>query len=107
MTLVNPKGLIQQAQREHFAIGAFNINTLEQLQAIVIAADAEGAPAIVQVSHRALQYLGSGDEMLGLKYVAAIGIVAAESVAVPIALHVDHATRRRSAGGDSTSATRR
>ncbi len=93
MTLVNPKSLIQQAQREHFAIGAFNINTLEQLQAIVLAAEAEGAPAIVQVSHRALQYLGSGDEMLGLRYVGMIGIVAAESVSVPIALHVDHATR--------------
>lgn len=92
MTLINPKSLIQQAQREHFAIGAFNINTLEQLQAIVLAAEAESAPAIVQVSHRALQYLGSGDEMLGLKYVAAMGRVAAESVAAPIALHVDHAT---------------
>ncbi len=92
MTLSNPKSWIEQAQREHYAVGAFNINTLEQLQAIVLAAEAESTPAIVQVSHRALQYLGSGDERLGLKYVAVIGIVAAESISVPIALHVDHAT---------------
>jgi fructose-bisphosphate aldolase, class II len=92
MTLCNPKSWIEQAQRGHFAVGAFNFNTLEQLQAIVLAAEAEKAPVIVQVSHRALQYLGSGDELLGLKYAAAIGKVAAESVSAAVALHVDHAT---------------
>jgi fructose-bisphosphate aldolase class II len=92
MTLCNPKQLLARAQRETFAIGAFNANTLEQIQAVVLAAQAENAPAFVQVSHRALQYLGSGDEMLGLEYVAAAGKVAAQSVSVPIALHLDHAT---------------
>ncbi len=92
MTLCNPKPWLEQAQRAHFAIGAFNANTLEQVQAIVIAAEAEAAPAILQVSHRALQYLGSGDAYLGLRYVAQFGKVAAESVRTPVALHLDHAT---------------
>ena len=91
MTLCNPKALIEQAQREGWAIGAFNANTAEQIQAIVAAADAENAPAIVQVSHRACLYFGSGDALRGLSYFAAIGKVAAESVRVPIALHLDHA----------------
>jgi len=41
-----------------------------------------------------LTYIGSGNEIQGLKYIAAIGKLAAESVAVPIALHLDHGTER-------------
>src|SRR4051794_21128805 len=91
MTLCNPKDWIEQAQREGWAIGAFNANTAEQIQAIVAAAETENAPAIVQVSHRACVYFGSGKASLGLRYFAAIGKVAVESVSVPIALHLDHA----------------
>ncbi len=91
MTLCNPKAWIEQAQREGWALGAFNANSAEQIQAIVAAAQAENAPALVQVSHRACIYFGSGDGLLGLRYFAAIGKVAAESVSVPIALHLDHA----------------
>lgn len=91
MTLANPLPWLQRAQREQFAIGAFNANTLEQAQAIVIAAQAENAPALIQISHRALQHAGSGNTMLGLRYMAAIGQIAAQSVTVPIGLHLDHA----------------
>jgi len=94
MTLQNVLPWIRRAQQEGWAVGAFNTNTLEQAQAIVSAAQAEEAPAIIQVSHRALTYIGSGNEIQGLKYIAAIGKLAAESVAVPIALHLDHGTER-------------
>jgi fructose-bisphosphate aldolase class II len=94
MTLQNVLPWILCAQQEGWAVGAFNANTLEQVQAIVLAAQAEGAPAIIQVSHRALAYIGSGNEIQGLKYIAAIGKIAAESVTVPIALHLDHGTER-------------
>ncbi len=92
MTLVNPLPWIQRAQREHFAIGAFNANTLEQVQAIVSAAQAENAPALIQISHRALQHVGGGNTTLGLRYMVEIGRIAAQSVAVPIGLHLDHAS---------------
>lgn len=92
MTLQNGLPWILRAQQEGWAVGAFNANTLEQVQAVVQAAQAENAPAILQVSHRALTYLGGGNEIQGLKYIAAIGKVAAESVTVPIALHLDHGT---------------
>jgi fructose-bisphosphate aldolase, class II len=94
MTLQNVLPWILQAQREGWAVGAFNANTLEQAQAIVLAAQAEQTPAIIQVSHRALSYIGSGSEIQGLKYIAAIGKIAAESVTVPIALHLDHGMER-------------
>ncbi len=92
MALSNLKNWIHDAQQKHYAIGAFNANTMEQVQAIVLAAEAEQAPAIIQVSHHALQYAGNGNEILGLRYMAGIGKVAAESVSVPIALHLDHGT---------------
>ncbi len=91
MTLCSVKPWIQQAQRDGFAIGAFNANTMEQMQAIVQAAQSENAPVILQISHNALTYMGSGSALMGLRYAAAVGKVAAESVAVPVALHLDHA----------------
>jgi fructose-bisphosphate aldolase class II len=90
MTLQNVLPWIRRAQQESWAVGAFNANTLEQAQSIVLAAQAEEAPAIIQVSHRALTYIGSGNEIQGLQYIAAIGKTAAQSVTVPIALHLDH-----------------
>ncbi len=92
MTLQNVLPWILRAQQEGWAVGAFNANTLEQVQAVVLAAQAENAPAIIQVSHRALTYIGNGNEILGLKYIAAIGKIAAESVIAPLALHLDHGT---------------
>ena len=91
MTLRNALPWIQAAHREGYAIAAFNANTMEQMQAIVLAAQAEDAPVIIQVSHRALQYVGSGNEIRGLQYMAALGKVAAASVDVPVSLHLDHA----------------
>jgi fructose-bisphosphate aldolase class II len=92
MTLQNVFPWILRAQHEGWAVGAFNANTLEQVQAVVLAAQIENAPAIIQVSHRALTYIGNGNEIQGLKYIAAIGKIAAESVTVPLALHLDHGT---------------
>ncbi|MCZ7669360.1 MAG: class II fructose-bisphosphate aldolase family protein [Chloroflexi bacterium] len=94
MTLRNVLPWIQTAYQEGYAIAAFNANTLEQMQSIVLAAQVEHAPVIIQVSHRALQYVGSGSEILGLQYMAAIGKVAANSVEVPVSLHLDHANEQ-------------
>lgn len=91
MTLVNVKPWLLCAQHEGWAVGAFNANTLEQVQAITAAAEAENAPVIVQISHRALQYVGAGSPTLGLRYMAEIGRIAAQTVSVPVALHLDHA----------------
>lgn len=97
MTLRNVLPWIQTAHQEGWGVAAFNANTMEQMQAIVLAAQAENAPVIIQVSHRALQYVGGGENrregsaILGLQYMAALGKVAAASVDVPVSLHLDHA----------------
>lgn len=92
MTLQNVLPWIRRAQQEGWAVGAFNANTLEQVQSIVLAAQVEAAPAIIQISHRALAHIGSGNEIQGLKYISAVGKIAAESVTAPVALHLDHGT---------------
>jgi fructose-bisphosphate aldolase class II len=48
---------------------------------------------MIQVSHRAALYAGTGNATRGLQYMAAVGTVAAQSVAVPVALHLDHANQ--------------
>lgn len=94
MTLKNVLPWIIRARKEGWAVGAFNANTMEQAQAIALAAQAEKAPVIIQISHRALTYIGSGNEIRGLQYIAAIGKVSAESVSAPVSLHLDHGTER-------------
>ncbi len=91
MSLVNILPWIRRAQEEGWAVGAFNANTLEQVQAIVAGAEAERAPALIQISHRALLHVGGGNALLGLRYMSEIGKVAAQSVRAPIGLHLDHA----------------
>ena len=65
MTLQNVLPWIHQAQQDGWAVGAFNANTLEQAQAIALAAQEENSPVIIQVSHRALMYIGNGNEIQG------------------------------------------
>lgn len=91
MTLRNVLPWVQKAQAEGWAVAAFNANTMEQMQAIVTGAQAEHAPVIIQVSHRALAYAGGGQPLRGLQYMAVLGKVAAASVDVPVSLHLDHA----------------
>ena len=93
MTLTNVYPWILRAFHEGWAVGAFNAVNMEQAQAIAWASGAEGAPAIIQVSHRALLYAGEGSPERGLRMLAAVGKAAAESVAAPVSLHLDHGTQ--------------
>ena len=54
--LVTTKEMFEKAKKEHFAIGAFNINNMEMIQAIVDAAAENKSPVILQVSSSAIKY---------------------------------------------------
>ncbi|MEU8825650.1 class II fructose-bisphosphate aldolase [Streptomyces sp. NPDC048636] len=71
------------------AAGAFNVVLLEQLEAVLTGATRAGLPVIVQISENATAYRGS------LAPLAAAARTAIEATAVPVALHLDHATRPR------------
>jgi len=85
MPLVTSKELLEGARKGHYAIGAFNANNMEMVQAIVAAAEAEGAPVILQVSQGAIRYAG-------LEYAAGLVKIAAQKASVPVVLHLDHGT---------------
>lgn len=90
MTLTSSIPWLKRAQTEGFGLGAFNANTMEQMQAIALAAQAEQAPVIIQISGNAAQHIGVGNRVTGLRLVAEMGRVVAETVAVPVVLHLDH-----------------
>lgn len=85
MALVSITELLDKAQKGRYAVGAFNCNNMEIVQAIVAAAEAENAPVIIQASQGAIKYAG-------IEYIAALTKLAADKVRAPIALHLDHGT---------------
>ncbi len=85
MPLVPAGELLRQAEEGGYAVGAFNCNNMEILQAIIAAAEAECAPVIVQASQGAIGYAG-------IEYIAAMALAAAARARVPVALHLDHGT---------------
>jgi fructose-bisphosphate aldolase class II len=68
------------------AVGAFNVILLEHAEAIVAGAEAAGAPVVLAVSENCVRYHG------GLGPLAAACASVARAAAVPVVLHLDHAT---------------
>jgi fructose-bisphosphate aldolase class II len=85
MPLVTTKEMLQAALKGRFAIGAFNANNMEMVQAIVEAATEERAPVILQVSQGAVRYAG-------MPFAAGLVKIAAANTDIPVALHLDHGT---------------
>jgi fructose-bisphosphate aldolase class II len=85
MAFVTTKEMLKEAQKGRYAIGAFNANNMEIIQAIVETAEEEKAPVILQASRGAIKYAG-------LESIVAMVKVMAEKVKIPVALHLDHGT---------------
>ncbi|HDP36688.1 MAG TPA: class II fructose-1,6-bisphosphate aldolase [Candidatus Atribacteria bacterium] len=85
MAFVTTKEMLKEAQKGRYAIGAFNANNMEIIQAIVETAEEEKAPVILQASQGAIKYAG-------LESIVAMVKVMAEKVKIPVALHLDHGT---------------
>ena len=58
MSLVSMRQLLDHAAENGYGIPAFNVNNLEQVQAIMAAADALNSPVIMQASAGARKYAG-------------------------------------------------
>lgn len=83
MPLVPMTAFLEDAKKNKYAVGQFNLNNLEFTQAITEAAKAERSPVIFGVSEGAMKYMG-------IEYTVAMAKAAAESAGIPIALHLDH-----------------
>lgn len=84
MALVSLRQLLDYAAEHQFAIPAFNVNNLEQVQAIMQAADAVDSPVIMQGSVGARQY--AGEPFLRHLILAAIE----QYPHIPVVMHQDH-----------------
>jgi fructose-bisphosphate aldolase class II len=77
--------LVAEATAARTAVAAFNVITLEHIEAVVAGAEAANAPVILQISENAVRYRYG--RLLPLARAAA---ATAEASAVPVALHLDH-----------------
>ncbi|WP_181956624.1 class II fructose-bisphosphate aldolase [Paenibacillus piri] len=83
MPLVSSTPLLQEARKQGYGIVAFNVHTLEMLQAVVEAAEESRSPLILQTTVGTVKHLG-------IAYIAGAAKTAAAQASVPIALHLDH-----------------
>ena len=84
--LVSAKEMLTKAKEGHYAVGQFNINTLEWAKAILLTAEEMKSPVILGVSE------GAGKYMCGYKTIVGMveGMIEGLGITVPVALHLDH-----------------
>ena len=83
MPLVTTKDMFEKSMKEHFAIGAFNVNNMEIIQGIVDAAAEQNSPVILQASSSAIKYAR-------VPYLKKMIEAALEEHDIPVVLHLDH-----------------
>jgi len=84
MALVSMRELLDHAAANQYGIPAFNVNNLEQVQAVMAAADEVGAPVILQASAGARKYAGEA-------FIKHLISAAVESYPhIPLVMHQDH-----------------
>lgn len=84
--LVSATEMINKAHEGHYAIGAFNINNMEWIKAILLGCEAKQSPVILGVSEGAAKY------MCGYKNAVDMvkNIMEFNNITVPVAIHLDH-----------------
>ncbi|SJZ88225.1 class II fructose-bisphosphate aldolase [Garciella nitratireducens] len=85
MTLVNTKKILEEARIKKYAIGAFNVTTLEAIRGIIAAAEQEKSPVI-------MEFAQAHEKFVPLKTIGPIMVQAAKDAKVPVAVHFDHGT---------------
>ncbi|HSX41962.1 MAG TPA: class II fructose-bisphosphate aldolase [Candidatus Saccharimonadales bacterium] len=81
--LVNLSHILKKADEERYAVGGFNMTTLESALGIVEAAEAEKSPVILQITEKTIDYMG-------LDVAFAIAKTLADNSSVPVVIHFDH-----------------
>lgn len=83
MPLVDSKKMLLDAQQNGYAVGAFNVENMEMVKAVIAAAEELKAPVMLQTTPSTVKYGTS-------KTYAAIVKAEAEKATVPVCLHLDH-----------------
>lgn len=85
MAIVSAKDILIQSSKQKYAVGAFNITSLVQIEAIIEAATEKQSPVIIQTSVTPAKFLKP-------EVIAAIVRTLADQASVPVCLHLDHCT---------------
>lgn len=83
MSIVSAATILRKARNGRYAVGAFNVTSILQMEAVVEAAIEKGAPLIIQTSVAPSRFIGP-------RVFAAVYRAVAEEAPVPICLHLDH-----------------
>lgn len=83
MPLVTSKKMLEDAQKEGYAVGAFNVENMEMVKAVIAAAEELRAPVMLQTTPSTVKY-GS------IETYAAMVAAEAGKATVPVCLHLDH-----------------
>lgn len=75
--------MLNDARENHYAVGAFNVENLEFVMAVIKAAEQMHSPVIMQTTPGTISYAN-------MDYYVAMVKTAAEKASVPVALHLDH-----------------
>ena len=81
--LVRSTELLLDAQKNGYAVGAFNVENMEMVQAVIAAAEELQSPVIMQTTPSTLKYADAD-------YFYANVAVAAKKTSVPVVIHLDH-----------------
>lgn len=85
MSIENTKEMLLKATKEKYSVGAFNITNINQMEAIIEAAVQKQSPLIIQTSVTPAKFLKP-------EVISSVYRTLANSVSIPIALHLDHCT---------------
>lgn len=78
--------MLNKAREGHYAVGQFNINNLEWIQAILNEVQELKAPVILGVSEGAAKYMGGWNVIVAM----VTSYIKSKNITVPVALHLDH-----------------
>lgn len=82
-TILSTKQMLLNAQKDHYAVPAFNIHNMETIQVVVEVASKMRSPLIIAATPSTVAYANCD-------YLVAMGVTAAKQTDIPIALHLDH-----------------
>lgn len=85
MTLVTLNDVLPKAQREKYAVGAFNYTDLNTARGIIEAAEEENSPVVLQIAQSHFPYLP-------IEPGVNIALDLAKRASVPVVVHLDHGT---------------
>jgi tagatose 1,6-diphosphate aldolase GatY/KbaY len=83
MPLTTSEYILKKAQMEHYAVGAFNAENMEMVQAIISAAEVLNAPVIIQTTPGTVRYASLDVYLSNVR-------AAANAAKVPVVMHLDH-----------------